>query len=538
MDLRLEHLPADLFGLDEATREALSSGGLNGIPVPGRLEDLPRPTDRHDAGERGLLAQALGKGHGFHELPGRARTSLSVLAEEGTFCVVAGQQPGLCASPLYSLYKGLQACRLATDLSRHWGVPVVPLFWNHGDDHDVAEVHHAHQLNRNLDLQKVKLAGLSSGRTPLSEIHFDEEVHHLSATRALLGDMYEEFEGADSALDLFFPRPGESFVRAFTRTMSELLGPMGLLVVEPDWIRPSLSSALADLVSLDPEPLLTEGSGPNSPIPPSEAALVYQVREGQRRALRPGGEGFAFDEEPGSRTASELAAEIAGQPEEWSAGALLRPLVQDAVLPVAATIGGKGELLYHAQLAPLRRAADLPNTPFVPRISMTLTSPEVRAALKRAEAAPAEVLAALGAWRPGGQSTAGEEPAPGDFLRKEAERAAKRLRSLRAEIAALPDNLAGNLERTARQVKAAIEKLAMKVDRVQANRSGKGQRALRRINHSLVPLGQPQERVLGPLQFCARFGSGWVEDLYRELPPICFEHLVVHLGSDADPSHD
>ena len=109
---------------------------------------------------------------------------------------------------------------------------------------------------------------------------------------------------------------------------------------------------------------------------------------------------------------------------------------------------------------------------------------------------------------------------------------------MRAEIAKLQGNLSGNLERTARQVKAAIEKLAMKVDRVQANQSGKGQRVLRRINNSLVPLGQPQERVLGPLQFCARFGSGWVEDLYRELPPICFEHLVVHLDPDADTSHD
>jgi uncharacterized protein YllA (UPF0747 family) len=138
VDLRLEHLAADLFGLDESAREALSSGSINGIPVPGRLEDLARPSDRHDAGQRGLLAQALAEGHGFHELPERARTSMSLLAEEGTFCVVTGQQPGLCSSPLYSLYKGLQACRLATDLSHLWGTPVVPLFWNHGDDHDIA----------------------------------------------------------------------------------------------------------------------------------------------------------------------------------------------------------------------------------------------------------------------------------------------------------------------------------------------------------------------------------------------------------------
>lgn len=538
MKLRLEHLSADLFGLDEDMRAAISSGSLGGVPVPGRLEDLARPSDRHDAGQRALLARALTKGHAFHELPGRALTSLSVLAEEGTFCVVAGQQPGLCASPFYSLYKGLQACRLATDLSRLWGCPVVPLFWNHGDDHDVAEVHHAHQLNRNLDLHKVKLAGLSSGRTPLSQIHFDEELHRLGPTRALLAQMYEEFEGTEAALELFFPRPGESFARAFTRTMSALLGPMGLLLVEPDWIRPALSSALADLVALDPEPLLREGSGPASSIDPAQAALVYQVQEGQRRALRTGGEGFAFDKEPGSRTAAELAAEIAGQPRDWSAGALLRPLVQDAVLPVAATIGGHGELRYHAQLAPLRAAAGIPNTPFVLRISLTLTDPEVRAALERAGATLADVLAARGNWQPKERPATGDAPSLGASLRKEAELAAERLRTMRQQITDLQGNLAGNLERTARQVKAAIEKLALKVERVQANQSGQGQRVLRRINNSLRPLGQPQERVLGPLQYCARFGLDWIEDLYRELPPICFEHLVVHLATDADSSHD
>ena len=34
MKLRLEHLSADLFGLDEDIRAAISSGSLGGVPVP------------------------------------------------------------------------------------------------------------------------------------------------------------------------------------------------------------------------------------------------------------------------------------------------------------------------------------------------------------------------------------------------------------------------------------------------------------------------------------------------------------------------
>jgi uncharacterized protein YllA (UPF0747 family) len=142
-----------------------------------------------------------------------------------------------------------------------------------------------------------------------------------------------------------------------------LLGPLGLVVVEPDWIREPLSRELSRLVTLDPAEKLAQGAreleahGHPVAIDPRNAALVYELRTSGAFALRPGGDGFRFDDESGSRTGDELAAEILQRPLDWSPGALLRPLAQDAVLPVAAYVGGFGELAYHAQLGPLRDAA-------------------------------------------------------------------------------------------------------------------------------------------------------------------------------------
>ena len=70
--------------------------------------------------------------------PGRER-----LAAGEVLCVTTGQQPGLFTGPLYTVYKALSAIALAKRLERERGVPVVPVFWVAGDDHDFAEANHA-----------------------------------------------------------------------------------------------------------------------------------------------------------------------------------------------------------------------------------------------------------------------------------------------------------------------------------------------------------------------------------------------------------
>jgi len=553
MQVRLQHLPADTLGLSALTRAAFAAGpAFAPLPLALDFADIPRPAEVLGIGARGTLAAALRAGLegavGAAALPSRVDTSLRTLEREGTFAVVTGQQPGFLASPLYSLYKALQACRIATELARSWGAPVVPIFWNHADDHDVAEVHHAWLLNRNNDLQKVGLAGMGSGRVPIGELALSAEVHRLPALRAQLRQIVEEHAGADAALDLFLPREGESLARALTRAFSVLLGEHGLVVLEPQWVRGLLSHELAQLVGRGIGPALAAGerlllaAGLPVAIPAQPAAdggapgaaLVFRHDSARgRSALRLGGEGFRYDGESGSRTPAELAAEIVQEPEAWSAGALLRPLVQDAVLPTCAYVGGAGELAYHAQLGPLRDLAGLRRTPFVPRVSCTLVDDETRFALARCELDSAAAIAARGAFAP--TSAEADGPAVIAALRDAAEEAARLVLAHRSALAELEPALAIGLKKAAEQIRGSVEKVAEKAERVHKNRSGKGERHVRRINSALGPRGLPQERVLGPFQFIARYGADFVEGLWSELPAFATEHLVVHIqGDEAD----
>ena len=557
MKTHVRHFPADIFGLSATSKAALAAGaGFQPLPVPRTLAELPEPTEFLGDEERAALVASIERGTdaaGLTLAP-EARTSLEALRNTGVSCVVTGQQPGFLASPLYSLYKALQACRVAKDLSERWGRPVVPVFWNHADDHDVAEVHHAWQLNRNLDLQKVGLPGLSSGRAPVGDIVIRGEAQKLDALRAQLRGVVEEHVGADESLDLFLPRDGETLPRALSRIFGELCGPYGLVVCEPEWIRHQLSSEMGRIVSGGGATLVAAlgageaelkelGLAPAIPIGSSDAdegdaaAIAYRhvlAADGTREriALRAGGDGLRMDGEPGSRTHAELGALMVGTPDEWSAGALLRPIVQDAVFPTCAYVGGFGELGYHAQLGPARDAAGQARTPFLPRVSITLLDSDTAYALERVGAELGDVLAAGGEYAP--EEDDSEEPAVVGALQAVGADAAKRLLEHKAALAELEPALAITLKKTAQHVEQSIGKVVDKALRVHQNSSGKGARQVRRLNNTLVPRSVPQERLLGPFQFVARYGRAFTEALWAEIPALSAEHIALQLEDAAE----
>src|SRR5712664_1191010 len=84
--------------------------------------------------------------------PGRER-----LAAGEVLVVTTGQQPALFTGPLYTIYKALSAIALARRLERERGVPVVPVFWVAGDDHDFAEANHTWFLNAGGELVQIVL---------------------------------------------------------------------------------------------------------------------------------------------------------------------------------------------------------------------------------------------------------------------------------------------------------------------------------------------------------------------------------------------
>jgi len=543
LELSLRHFPADVFGLSSVARSALAArpnpAGLPELLVGSSPATLPEPPDRLDGEERVLLSGRLEAELTALQPPVAVLDAVRSLVRPGACMVVTGQQPGFLGGPLFLAWKALHTIRLARTLAATWHTPVVPVFWNHGDDHDLSESNHIHLLNDHLDPTRIGLSGAGSGRRPLSEVRYDAERHGLGPIEAHLHQLLPPTPHRERALAACLPREGESIARAYSRTLTEVFGRFGLVVLEPDWIRDDLSRALAQVVGANPRVPIEEGAeqvraaGYAVALDPESAALLFRVAEDGRRALRLGGDGFRYDGEPGSRTPSELAAEIVDDPRGWSAGALLRPIVQDMVLPVAAYVGGWGEWAYLAQLGPLRRSLDLPAVPFVPRLSATLVNGVTRASLARVGIDPEAVLRNRG--RPVDE-TGGDEPHPVvGQLRGVAERASRELLELRGVLAQVDRGLAVQLKRTARVVRDEIERLCARAERSDRNTKGGDRRHWRRVANTLCPRGRPQERVLGLVGALSRWGFDWLEQLVDEVDPFASEHLLVELEEGDAP---
>ncbi len=81
--------------------------------------------------------------------PKAALKNTRLLADEKTYVVATGQQAGFLGGPLYALHKALTAIAVAHQYERDAEAArgFVPVFWVAGDDHDLAEIDHAHFLD-------------------------------------------------------------------------------------------------------------------------------------------------------------------------------------------------------------------------------------------------------------------------------------------------------------------------------------------------------------------------------------------------------
>src|SRR5688572_18101600 len=100
-----------------------------------------------------LLAKQLERRHA----PAAAREAAARLADPTTVAIVTGQQAGLFGGPLFTLYKGLTAAKLAAQIAKEHGVPAVAVFWVEAEDHDWAEVASVSVLDNEMQRRTITL---------------------------------------------------------------------------------------------------------------------------------------------------------------------------------------------------------------------------------------------------------------------------------------------------------------------------------------------------------------------------------------------
>jgi bacillithiol biosynthesis cysteine-adding enzyme BshC len=435
--------------------------------------------------------------------------------------VVAGQQAGLLTGPLYAFLKAVSAIAIARDLSRGSPDPVRPLFWIASEDHDVLEVNRVtvngrrfvhpfeHEIVRG-QMPQVADISLRQAREPLL---------------AFLRETLPESEFTAGVLDWVAAANFDSYETAFRDMMAAIFDKHDLLLVDPIVLRALTSPVLAAAVERWPEveEALARGAGSlreHGLEPPLDGTNLFEIVDGKRVPIEIAANRVNLS--TGARSLQEAAEVIREHPAAFSPGAALRPVCQDAVLPVVATLGGPSELTYLLQILPIYDVVGVHPSQRAPRISATFVTPAVTRALAKVGAEPARVFDIPARLR---------DAHEGDDIRKNDPRIRtieERARQLLAEIDAIEPKDPPRWLRTGREsIDAATERIVERLVQAKLESEGLGRRRLERIADAVLPDGKLQERVVNITQFLNLYGPGFVDGVIAKLDPWATTHQVV-----------
>ncbi len=476
-----------------------------------------------------LLAQSTGFGAGQPALDNieKLRT--------GASAVVTGQQVGLFGGPLLTLLKAATAVALAAEATERTGHAHVPVFWLATEDHDLEEVDQVSLLSKHA-VERLRLGLKSSGR-PVGNVVLGEQV---SAVLDQVGELLA-FAPIYDTLRSFYT-PDATLGGAFARVMAKLFAAHGLIVMDAagrDFHalgKPALRAAIERVQSLEDaliartQELEAAGYHAQVLIKPGHSLLFLIDQEtGQRHPLRHLPDG-TWKAASNIFTEHELLVILDQAPERVSPNALLRPVLQDSILPTAAYVGGPAEIAYFAQSAVLYQAILGRLTPVLPRFSATIIEPAIASVMEKDEVSLKDIFEARTEEALAQRLGARAMPIEGK------RRLAAVGNAMDAELGALTGYLEAMDESLGRSAEVSASKMRYQMNRLRrmaATFELQKEASLRKhaeaMTLHLLPEGHPQERVLGGIWFLAQGGEALIDRMVEEARGMCLGHAVVRI---------
>ena len=470
-------------------------------------KEIHYPEDRRSAMVRALTAQ------------NGPSTALDRLAQPGTVAIVTGQQVGLFSGPAYTIYKAVTAARLAKELTDR-GISAVPIFWLATEDHDLEEVDHSwvfdssrQPLELRAKMEQINgrprpVGGLKIEQAPMDELRRAlKDFPHAEEVIAMVGDAYP---------------PGATMGEGFRALLKTLLAPLGLIFLDPldPEIRKIGAPLIADALDAAPElrkSLLArnkelEEAGYHAQVHLlDKTSLFFLLEKGERVPLRLKDSEFT--------TMRDRAAEI-------SPNALLRPVMQDYLLPTCSYVGGPAELAYLAQSQVIydRLLGRMPV--MISRAGFTLLEPHAKKLLERYKLAVPQVFVQEDRLKEYVAHALVPTSLEQSF-NTESAGIMNHLGRVRAELDRFDPTLAASLDKSRAKIAYQLDKARRKTAAEMMRRNDRAESDARYLSGFLYPHRHLQERFYSILPFVATHGPDLVKTLFDAVTLDCPDHRVL-----------
>ncbi|RDU38477.1 bacillithiol biosynthesis cysteine-adding enzyme BshC [Neobacillus piezotolerans] len=457
--------------------------------------------------------------------------------------VIGGQQAGILTGPLYTIHKVISIIRLAMLEEERLGVPVVPVFWIAGEDHDYHEVNHIYVPSGN-SAEKWIFPQKTTGKKMVSDIEIDrglcgEWVSKIFAHFGETGHTKELAGFIERSLEAF-----SSYSDFFAALVLHLFKDTGLLIVDSGnkELRQIESSRFEAIINSHAEisgALLRQQEairkqGFTNTIEASENSanlFYYDPTLEERILLEFDPEAERFTGKSGSVVFSkdELLLIAREKPFLLSNNVVTRPLMQEWLFPVLAFIGGPGEIAYWAELKQVFEHFSMKMPPIVPRLNITLLERAVEDDIQELGLDIADALIhGTGADEEKFLSSIKDEELDEAF-EKARDAIVRQYEALVEKAAASVPSLLPIMKKNESIILSQVAFLEKKLEEALRLKHKAVLDKFARINLALRPDGSPQERVWNIVYYLNKYGPDFVSRLAALDYQFDGKHKVVRL---------
>lgn len=466
--------------------------------------------------------------------------NIELLRESDSVAIVTGQQAGLFTGPLYTLYKALTVIKTAADLSER-GVKAVPVFWVASEDHDFREVANTFALDPQGDLvEAIYTSSPAAGNLQVGLVEIDGSI------RETIDGLIDSLPATEYTSDLGkllndTMAEGTGYGEAFSRLLIGLLGKYGIIIFDPlhEEIKQMAAPVYREAIERSDEIVKRlrardtelKEAGYHSQVLVEEDyfPLFLHSANGARHSIRKTAEGELKVKDTGEKfTVEELAALADAHPERFSPTVVLRPVVQDHLLPTLCYFGGGAEIAYFAQNSVVYETLGRPVTPIIHRQSFTIVPSKHKRTLEKYG------LEFTGLF-------AGSEKVLKDIVDKYLnpklaltfadveEKVNTEMNRLDQELSHLDPTLAANLATRRRKIVYHIAALRKKAYNAQSREDEVVHRRIVSLFTALLPNGHLQERTLGITTFLNQYGPYFIDWVYDSIDLEDKGHRIIYL---------
>ena len=460
--------------------------------------------------DRELLVHVLQDKYKDVILTGKQEANLQQLKEENTFTICTAHQPNIFTGPLFFIYKILHVIKIAEELRKQLpAYNFIPVYYMGSEDADLDELGHIN-INGVKYLWKTKQTG-AIGRMKID-----------NAFMQLVGDVERQLSAyplGNEIIDIIKNcyKEGSIIEQATFKFVNVLFAEYGLLMLLPD--NPSLKRKFIPVIEKE----LNEGFSHTAveesvKIFPAEYKVqatgrqinLFYLKDDKRERIEIKNGNFKIKNFEFS--ALEIKDEVEKYPERFSPNVILRPILQELILPNIVFVGGGGELAYWLELKKVFEAVDVPYPMLVLRNSFVSICKD---RLKQAEELKFSI--------PGLFTKEGDlinELVKRDSktqlsLQKEKQQLSELYHQLKDISGAVDVTLQQHTEALSAQALKKIEALEKKMLRAEKKKFEAQQRHLHKLKAQLFPGDNLQERVDNIMVYYAKWGKGFIRQVYN-----------------------